>query len=225
MASDIKSGEAKELDRKTTILRAAIDVFATKGYHGCRIADVAREAKVAYGLVYHYFKNKDELLQSVFRTGFDFFLGKIRDAIAQGDTLEEKVRRICALCFEAYRRDPHAVRVLVLQVARSPAIGVKNRLFAFEGIIRVTADMFVEAKERGELREELDPLLCALFLFGALEMGLTSLVAGMRDAAEPGALEQAERQVAAVFLQGVMAPEAMWKRASSSTRSKAARRS
>ncbi len=225
MASDSKNGETQEIDRKATILRAAIDVFATKGYHGCRIADVAREAKVAYGLVYPYFKNKDELLQSVFRTGFDFFVGKIRDAIAQGETLEEKVQRICALCFEAYRRDPRAVRVLVLQVARSPAIGAKNRQFAFEGIIRISAEMFTEAKSRGELREDFDPILCALLLFGALEMGLTSFVAGMHDAAEPGALERAERQVAETFLAGVMAPEAMWKKASSSTRSKVARRS
>ena len=60
----------READRRKTILRAAIEVFSRKGYHGCRIADVAREAGVAYGLVYHYFRGKDELLESVFKSGW-----------------------------------------------------------------------------------------------------------------------------------------------------------
>ena len=63
------TAEARDQDRRKTILRAAVEVFARKGYHGCRIADVAKEAGVAYGLVYHYFRNKEELLQLVSRPG------------------------------------------------------------------------------------------------------------------------------------------------------------
>ena len=74
------AAEARDQDRRKTILRAAVEVFARKGYHGCRIADVAREAGVAYGLVYHYFKNKEELLQLVFETGWGCFMSRIRDA-------------------------------------------------------------------------------------------------------------------------------------------------
>src|SRR5262249_56639167 len=74
--------EARDQDRRKTILRAAVEVFARKGYHGCRIADVAREAGVAYGLVYHYFKNKEELLQLVFEAGWGGFMSRIRDAAA-----------------------------------------------------------------------------------------------------------------------------------------------
>ena len=58
--------EIPEPEKRRAILHAAVRVFAERGYHGCRIADVAREARVAYGLVYHYFQNKDELLESVF---------------------------------------------------------------------------------------------------------------------------------------------------------------
>lgn len=184
-------------------MRAAIDVFATKGYHGCRIADVARHAGVAYGLVYHYFRNKDELLQSVFRAGFDFFIGKVKGALAAGTTLEERVRGICDVCFEAYRKDPRAVRVLVLQVARSPNIGGRSRQTAFEEIIRLTTGIFAEAQVRGELRPGMDPRLCALLFFGALEMGLTAFVVGMSDHEAPEALEQAKAQIADAFLGGI----------------------
>ena len=60
------TGATGKDDRRKQILKAAVKVFAEKGYHGCRIADVARSAEVAYGLVYHYFRNKEELLESVF---------------------------------------------------------------------------------------------------------------------------------------------------------------
>src|SRR5262249_56762943 len=74
------AAEARDEDRRKTILRAAVEVFARKGYHGCRIADVAREAGVAYGLVYHYFKNKEELLQLVFETGRGGVMSRIPHA-------------------------------------------------------------------------------------------------------------------------------------------------
>ena len=90
----IADREASE--RRRTILRAAIEVFARKGFHGCRIADVAREAKVAYGLVYHYFKNKDELLESVFEVTWKNFIGRIRQAVEASAPLEQKVRDIVA---------------------------------------------------------------------------------------------------------------------------------
>jgi len=214
---------AKQGDRKATILRAAIEVFATKGYQGCRIADVAREAKVAYGLVYHYFKNKDELLQSVFRAGWEIFVTELRAAVARGQTLEERVGGIAEVCFEAYRRDPRAVRVLVIQVARSPAVGGRNRQNAFEEIIRICAQVFVDAKVGGELRPDFDPSLCAFLFFGALEMGLTAMLMGGSGEPDPGALERAKRQVVESFLSGVENPEAAWKRNRSGTRSRAAK--
>src|SRR6188508_3165629 len=106
----------REQDRRRTILRAAVEVFSKKGYHGCRIADVAREAGVAYGLVYHYFKNKEELLDSVFEGGWGGFMAKLRE-VAEGEApLETKVRGIAAVAFDAYRLDPRAVKVLILEI-------------------------------------------------------------------------------------------------------------
>src|SRR5438067_11642346 len=106
-----KTCNGREAERRKTILRAAIEVFAKKGYHGCRIADVAREAKVAYGLVYHYFQNKEELLESVFEAGWKGFVGRLREVAISDATLEEKVRGVAEVSFEAYRADPRAVKV------------------------------------------------------------------------------------------------------------------
>jgi TetR/AcrR family fatty acid metabolism transcriptional regulator len=230
-----KSGEAgsRENERRHTILRAAIDVFARKGYHGCRIADVAREAGVAYGLVYHYFKNKDELLETVAEMGWSGFVARMRTVAESEGSLEDKVRGIADVAFEAYRVDPRAVKVLILEIARSPAGGrVVSRQHAFLDAIRMASGMFARAQETGELRADLDPMLCASLLFGAIELGLTAFVAGLMDDRGPEALERAKVQIAESFLRGVLpgaAPsaEVSWKqeRASSGTRPKAGKRS
>ena len=64
-------------NRRNQLLEAATIVFARKGFHDTRIADIAREAGVAYGLVYHYFKNKDEILGSLFEGNWGLFLQSI----------------------------------------------------------------------------------------------------------------------------------------------------
>ncbi len=225
---------SRENERRRTILRAAIEVFARKGYHGCRIADVAREAGVAYGLVYHYFKNKDELLETVAETGWSGFVSRMR-AVALGEgSLEDKVRGIADVAFEAYRVDPRAVKVLILEVARSPAGGhVVSRQQAFLDAIRLAADMFARAQETGELRGDLDPMICASLLFGAIEMGLTAFVSGLMEDRSPEALDRAKVQIAESFLRGVLpgaatsAGATAWKqeRSSSGTKAKAGKRS
>ncbi len=227
-ARPVVAGGAREGDRRRTILRAAIEVFATKGYHGCRIADVAREAKVAYGLVYHYFHNKDALLQSVFETGWGTFVGQLEEVSQQGLGLEAMVRAITSAAFEAYRVDPRAVRVLILEIGRSPAGGRVSRDTAFAELMRLLSGMFAEAQERGELTPGADPVLCAALLFGAIEMGLTALVVGLLDRAGPSALDRAKEQVAEAFLHGVLldtSEEVAWKKDRSGIRPRAARRS
>lgn len=219
----------REGDRRRTILRAAIDVFARKGYHGCRIADVAKEAGVAYGLVYHYFKNKDELLETVFETGWSGFTTRLRSVAESGGSLEDKVRGITHVAFEAYRVDPRAVKVLILEIARSPAGARINRQTAFADVIRMSAEMFRQAQEAGELRGDVDPLLAAALLFGAIEMGLTTFVVGLADTRDVERLAQAEAQISESFLRGVLvraSEEVSWKSPEkSSTRSKAGKRS
>ncbi|RKH44661.1 TetR/AcrR family transcriptional regulator [Corallococcus sicarius] len=235
-------GGTRESERRRTILRAAIDVFARKGYHGCRIADVAKEAGVAYGLVYHYFKNKDELLETVFETGWSGFISRARVVAESEGPLAEKVRRIADVAFEAYRVDPRAVKVLILEIARSPAGARINRQTAFVDVIRLSAQMFTRARETGELRPDVDPLLASALLFGSIEMGLTAFVVGLADARDTVMLERAKAQIADSFLHGVLVPRSelpqgselpkseappevsTWKREKSGTKSKAPKR-
>lgn len=198
-----QSRAEREADRRRVILRAAVEVFSRKGYHGCRIQDVAKEAGVAYGLVYHYFKNKDELLESVFASGWAGFLDRVQAELDHDHHFEARVRGVIHVAFEAYRRDPRGVKVLILEVGRSPAGGAVNRGSAFSQVILAAAQMFREAQDRKELPAHLDPTLCATMLFGCIEMGLTSFVMGLLDRRDDATIDRARDQVLETFLHGV----------------------
>ena len=215
----------QDSERYKAILRAAIEVFAEKGYHRCRISDVARQAGVAYGLVYHYFHDKEALLEAVFEVGWGGFLARVREAVEGAASLDEKVRRIAQVAFEAYRRDPKAVKVILLEIARSPAFEQARRRSELMEVIRLSEQMFVQARAAGELRQDLDPLLCAAHLFGAIEMTLTSFVLGVVESRTDQTLERAQLQLTQSFLHGVLASgaEMSWK-PKSATGSRTAKR-
>jgi TetR/AcrR family transcriptional regulator, fatty acid metabolism regulator protein len=199
-----KPGRAeREAERRKSILRAAVDVFSRKGYRGCRIADVAREAGVAYGLVYHYYKNKDELLETVFSSGWSGFVSRVQAAVGREVHLEARVRAVVQVAFEAYRRDPRGVKVLILEVGRSPAGGAVSRGSAFATVVELAVEMVRDAQRRGELSPELEPVLCATSLFGVIEMGLTSLVLGLIDPHDERAVDRARDQVIETILRGL----------------------
>jgi len=219
-------GLSREEERRRSILKAAVEVFSKKGYHGCRIADVAKEANIAYGLVYHYFKNKDDLLESVFASGWQAFIARVTEAAMKADTLPEQVRAVVKVAFEAYRRDPRGVKVLILEVGRSPAGGSVNRGNVFKQVLALASQLFEEAKERGEVREDFDSMLNAALLFGTIEMGLTAFVLGFVERSDE-ALDRAANQVAETFLSGIRRPidgDDAWKSEKSNTRSKPVRR-
>lgn len=194
----------REAERRKSILRAAVDVFSRKGYQGCRISDVAREAGVAYGLVYHYFKNKDELLEHVFSSGWSGFVSRVQTAVARETRVDEQVRAIVHVAFEAYRRDPRGVKVLILEVGRSPSGGAVSRGAAFAHVIEIAAEMFRRAQARGELSADLEPILCATSVFGVIEMALTSFVLGHLDRRDEQVIQRARDQVADTIVRGLV---------------------
>jgi len=197
-----------EPEKRRAILHAALRVFAEKGYHGCRIADVARQAGVAYGLVYHYFRNKDELLESVFEEQWAILIGAIR-SIAEGPgSAGEQIASVIRFALDVFRTAPAAVRVLILEVPRTPGVirAGSNRQ-TFETALGLVADIVRRGQREGELRRDVDALVCAASVLGALDMNLTGMVTGMLTAPQPSEeeLERMKREVVAVALQAIQA--------------------
>ncbi len=197
-------------DKQTLILDAAIKVFAEKGYHGSRISDIAREADIAYGLVYHYFENKEEILRSVFEERWSGFLEAMDEISRRQTTTEDRLVSVAALILNAYRVRPDWVKVLVLELQRSSRFAEPGQLRAVGQLFHGVAKMLRAGQESGELRADLDPDVAVYVFLGALELVVTNLVLGMVqvDGAAPGDREyylKVARTVVEIFLNGLSA--------------------
>jgi AcrR family transcriptional regulator len=188
-------------DKRRQILRAAIAVFARSGYHRSRVSDVAKEAGVAYGLVYHYFGSKEDLLETIFRRTWARMLEAVESLEQPGATAREQIAGVARIVLGAWETDPDLVRVLVREVARSPQLGheVDEVGHAFDALERIVRG----GQERGELRTDVEPRLAASIVYGALEEILTGWVFGREPA--DGEVEQAERTVVTLLTDGLAA--------------------
>jgi TetR/AcrR family fatty acid metabolism transcriptional regulator len=189
-------------DKRRLLLAAAVRVFAREGYHTCRVGDIAREAGVSHGLLYHYFSSKEEVLETVFRETWTSMLETTRSIEATGGPARDQLRKVAEVILRTWRRDPDLVRVLVREVARSPKLQreldeVGHAVDALERIIR-------RGQEAGEFRAELDPRLASLVVFGAIEQILTSWVLGDPPAGD-GEIARAEETVVALLVDGLVA--------------------
>jgi len=200
-----------EPEKRRAILHAALKVFAQRGYHGCRVADVASEAGVAYGLVYHYFRNKDELLESVFDEQWKIFIGAIR-AISEGPgSAAEQIASVLRFALDVFRTAPAAVRVLILEVPRTPdVLRAGSTRQTFELVTRLVSEMVARGQREGDFRPELDPLVGAASVLGVLDMNLAGMVTGLLTAPQPSEeeLERMKHQVVTAALGAVLAPGA-----------------
>ena len=206
--SEAGENGAERVDKRARILEAAILVFARQGYHGARVSDIAREAGIAYGLVYHYFRNKEEILASVFEERWSRFLAVVETIASGPSTSHEKLEAVAAIILNAFRVRPEWVKVLVLEIQRSSRFSDPERIRAVGRLFEQLARIVRAGQEAGELRRDVDPQVACFVFLGALDLVITSLVLGLTkidggDAQEIEYHSRAARGVVDVFLRGV----------------------
>ncbi|TML19210.1 MAG: helix-turn-helix transcriptional regulator [Actinobacteria bacterium] len=149
-------------------------MFARKGYHSSRVGDIAEEAGVAHGLLYHYFRSKEELLETIFRETWRDVLDAVRSVEETDESARERLAGVAKILLRAWRRDPDLVRVLVREVTRGSHL--QRRIVeidqAFAGLERIIA----RGQEEGEFRTDLEPRMVSYVFYGALEEILTGCV-------------------------------------------------
>jgi TetR/AcrR family fatty acid metabolism transcriptional regulator len=209
---DREAGSARS-DKRARILDAAITVFARSGYHGARVSDIAREAGIAYGLVYHYFRNKEEILASAFEERWAGFLAVIEAIAAREGTSHERLRSVAALTLNAFRRRPDWVKVLVLEIQRSSRFAAPEQIRAVGRLFDLVARIVRAGQEAGELRNDVDPRVACFMFVGALDLVITSMVLGLTKIQGGGEQERRYHDMAAdsvvdVFLRGMEQREA-----------------
>jgi TetR/AcrR family fatty acid metabolism transcriptional regulator len=190
-------------DKRRQILDAAVRVFARQGFHQCRVSDIADEAGVAYGLVYHYFDSKEEVLDTLFLERWDLMLAMIAEVDARdGQTPREKLYEIVSFIFDSYRYDPELMKVIIVEVTRAANSFGRTHLAkiqeAYEGIARIVQ----AAQDEGKFSSDVSADFAALAFYGAVEQVLTAwifevLPHGDRD------FEQAKRFVVETVCSGL----------------------
>jgi TetR/AcrR family transcriptional regulator, fatty acid metabolism regulator protein len=193
------------VDRRRQILDAAVRVFARQGFHACRVSDIADEAGVAYGLVYHYFRSKEEVLDTLFTERWDILLQVIRDTDAEDAPARDKLRAIAAFIFESYRHDPDLMKVIVVEVTRAANSFGLTHSDRIREAYALMAEVVAKAQEDGSFRPDVTPRFAALAFYGVIEQVLTGWI--FDSAPVPDAeIDEAKDLVVAAIVDGLAAP-------------------
>ena len=151
-------------------------MFARKGFHTARVGDIAEEAGVAHGLLYHYFSSKDEVLETIFRENWGLLLERIHAVEASDEPAREQLRHVATILLRTWRHQPDVVRVLVREIARSAE--VQERIGELVKPIGAIRRIVERGQESGEFRADLDPALAAVVFYGGIDELLTGWVLG-----------------------------------------------
>jgi len=167
---------APAIDKRRQILDAAIRVFARQGFHSTRVSDIADEAGVAYGLVYHYFKSKDEVLNELFSERWSLLLAAIEEADHEGAAPRAKLEAVAGFIVDSYRHDPELMKVIIVEVTRAANSFGRTHLPEIRRAYDSIAKIVAEGQELGDFRRDIDPTFASMSFYGAVEQLLSGWI-------------------------------------------------
>ncbi|HEY1594621.1 MAG TPA: TetR/AcrR family transcriptional regulator [Thermoleophilaceae bacterium] len=170
-------GKRTGVDKQRLILDAAIRVFARQGFHSCRVSDVADEAGVAYGLVYHYFSSKEEILNTLFTERWQLML----DAIVEIDKRDElsardKLAEVAGFIIDSYRHEPDLMKVIIVEVTRAANTFGRHHLPKIREAYNLIAGIVEQARVDGSFKSDISAEFAAMCFYGAIEQLLTAWI-------------------------------------------------
>ena len=180
--SDSSTGQARAIitDKREAILRAAIKVFAQKGYFSSKVADIAKEAGIADGTVYLYFKSKDEVLHSIFDRAMEEFIAEGKREIAEIETADKRLQRIAQLHLEKLGADRDLAIVFQVELRGSTKFMEEFSGGGFAEYLDIIRRTIAEGQKSGVFRADLKPITAAKILYGALDEMVTNWILSKR---------------------------------------------
>jgi AcrR family transcriptional regulator len=166
-------------DKRRLILDAAVRVFARQGFHACRVSDIADEAGVAYGLVYHYFASKDEVLDTLFLERWNVMLELIREVDSRPLQAREKLGEIASFIVDSYRHDPDLMKVIIVEVTRAANSFGQTHLAEIREAYQLIGEIVTRAQAEGSFKPQIDSRFAAMAFYGAIEQLLTGWIFGL----------------------------------------------
>ncbi|MGA9996864.1 MAG: TetR/AcrR family transcriptional regulator [Pyrinomonadaceae bacterium] len=202
-ARSINSTRPVVNDKREAILRAATRIFARNGYFNSKVADIAREAGVADGTVYLYFKNKEDILHSIFDRTVDEAVAEARAQVEETADPREKLRTVARLHLERLGADRDLAVVFQIELRGSTKFMEEFSAAGFAEYLHLIRDTFEEGQRAGVFRKELNAKVVSKILFGALDEMATNWILSKRRYK----LAAMADQVLDIFLNGVTVNE------------------
>jgi TetR/AcrR family fatty acid metabolism transcriptional regulator len=175
MGSPARAGS---VDKRRLILDAAIRVFARQGFHHCRVSDVADEAGVAYGLVYHYFGSKEEILDTLFAERWQVMLDAITEIDSQRVPARDKLYLVASFIIDSYHHEPELMKVIIVEVTRAANSFGATHLDKIREAYSMIATIVDGARQDGSFKEDISADFAAMCFYGAIEQLLSGWIFG-----------------------------------------------
>lgn len=187
-------------DKRELILRSATKVFAERGFFNSKVADIAKQAGIADGTVYLYFKSKDEILHSIFDKAMDEFISEGRRKLEGIDAPVERLKKIAQLHLEKLSEDRDMAIVFQVELRGSTKFMEEFSAAGFADYLQIISDTIKHGQDTGEFRSDIKAIVCAKILFGALDEMVTNWILSKQSYP----LKPMAETVLQIFFGGVM---------------------
>ena len=188
-------------DKREAILRAGVKVFAEKGYFNSKVADVARAAGIADGTVYLYFKNKDDILRSIFDQAMEEFIAEGKRELAKFDSPVDRLKKVAQLHLKRLGDDRDLAIVFQVELRGSTKFMQEFSAAGFHQYLEVIQKTMEDGQKIGVFRNDVKAVVCAKVLYGALDEMVTNWILSKRSYS----LEPMANEVMKIFLKGALA--------------------
>ena len=188
--------------KRRLILDAAVRVFARQGFHTCRVSDIADEAGVDYGLVYHYFRSKDEVLDTLFLERWNVMLDAIREVDTQDILARKKLEAIAGFIVDSYRHDPELMKVIIVEVTRAANSFGRTHLPEIRRAYQSIAKIVEDGQKEGVFRDDVAPMFASMSFYGAIEQLLSGWIFEVIPASDTD-FDQAKSLLVATICDGI----------------------
>jgi TetR/AcrR family transcriptional regulator, fatty acid metabolism regulator protein len=172
-------------DKREAIVRAAVKVFAQKGFFNSKVSDIAGQAGIADGTVYLYFKSKDEILHSIFDQAMEVFIQEGKKELELLSTPEERLRKIAELHLERLGADRDLAIVFQVELRGSIKFMQEFSAAGFADYLDIIRKTVEDGQQAGVFRNDVKPVVAAKILYGALDEMVTNWILSKKKYALP----------------------------------------
>ncbi|MFC1823590.1 TetR/AcrR family transcriptional regulator [Thermodesulfobacteriota bacterium] len=163
-------------DKEDAIIEAALKVMASKGFHKAKMSDITREAGISYGLIYHYFKNKEDLLEAIVDQYFDGIFRMINHITESDEDTEKKMQHFTMLLLDNFQQKPELINVMTSEVSRSTVIQTSKHQLRFRKLFSAVEEIILEGQEKGVVRSDFKARYLSYIFMGAIDTFISAMV-------------------------------------------------